>query len=53
MASGKTSSVKLTRDYIARIQALDQSGPNVNSVIELNPDAPEMAKHADELRRHG
>ncbi|SRR6266536_920082 len=39
MASGKTSSVHLTREYIARIQALDQSGPNVNSVIELNPDA--------------
>src|SRR5205809_6683484 len=34
MASGKLSSFQLTRDYIARIQALDQSGPNVNSVIE-------------------
>ena len=53
MASHKTSSVQLTREYIARIQALDQSGPNVNSVIELNPDALAMAKHADELRRHG
>src|SRR5256886_5641142 len=45
--------IKLTREYIARIQALDQSGPNVNSVIELNPDALAMAKHADELRKHG
>jgi len=52
MALHKTSSVHLTREYIARIQALDQSGPNVNSVIELNPDALAMAKHADELRKH-
>ena len=53
MASGKLSSVKLTKEYIARIQALDQSGPNVNAVIELNPDALAMAKHADDLRKHG
>src|SRR5437867_6548755 len=53
MALHKTSSVHLTREYIARIQALDQSGPNVNSVIELNPDALAMAKHADEMRKHG
>src|SRR5438094_9340167 len=53
MAAGKLTSVQLTREYIARIQALDQSGPNVNSVIELNPDALAMAKHADDLRRHG
>jgi amidase len=53
MVSGKLSSVKLTKEYIARIQALDQSGPNVNAVIELNPDALAMAKHADDLRKHG
>ena len=53
MASGKLSSVKLTKEYIARIQALNQSGPNVNAVIELNPDALAMAKHADDLRKHG
>jgi len=53
MASGKLTSEQLTREYITRILALDQSGPNVNSVIELNPDALAMAKHADQLRRHG
>jgi amidase len=53
MASGKLTSEQLTREYIARILALDQSGPNVNSVIELNPDALALAKHADQLRRHG
>src|SRR5437660_1416698 len=53
MASGKLTSESLTRDYIARIIALDQGAEGVNSVIELNPDALDMAKHADQLRRRG
>jgi len=53
MASGKLTSAELTREYIARIIALDQNGPGVNSVIELNPEALDMARHADQLRRHG
>ena len=53
MASGKLSSVDLTREYIARIRALDQSGPGVNAVIELNPDALGMARVAAQLRRQG
>ncbi len=53
MASGKLTSESLTKEYIARIVALDQSGPGVNSVIELNPEALDMARHADKLRRHG
>jgi amidase len=50
MASGKLSSVELTNFYIKRIVALDQEGPGVNSVIELNPDALAMARAADEAR---
>ena len=53
MASGKLTSEKLTGEYIARINALDQNGPGVNSVIELNPDALSMAKNADKLRKQG
>ena len=53
MASGKLTSEALTKEYIARIQALDQSGPGVNSVIELNPDALDMARNADKLRKKG
>jgi amidase len=53
MASGKLTSEELTKEYIARIVALDQSGPGVNSVIQLNPDALSMARLADQLRRHG
>jgi amidase len=53
MASGSLTSEELTKEYIARIVALDQNGPGVNSVIELNPDAVAMARRADDLRRRG
>ena len=53
MAAGTLSSEHLTKYYIARIFALDQSGPGVNSVIELNPDAIAIASEMDELRRRG
>ena len=44
MASGSLTSEQLTQEYINRILALDQNGPGVNSVIELNPDALVMAR---------
>ncbi len=53
MASHQLTSEELTKEYLARIIALDQNGPGVNSVIEVNPDALVMARHADALRRHG
>ena len=53
MASGMLTSEVLTMEYIARIVALDQNGPGVNAVIELNPDALVMARNADALRRRG
>src|SRR5690349_23838433 len=53
MASGRLTSQGLTQEYIDRIKALDQSGPGVNAVIELNPDALAMARNADALRSRG
>jgi amidase len=53
MASGRLTSEQLTRAYIERIHALDSSGPGVNAIMELNPDALAMARRADEQRRHG
>jgi amidase len=53
MSSGNLTSEQLTRAYIARIFQLDQGGPGVNAVIELNPDALSMARQADALRRQG
>lgn len=42
----------LTQAYLDRIHALDQRGPAVNAVIELNPDAPRIAAALDHLPRH-
>jgi amidase len=53
MASGMLTSEHLTKEYITRILALDQNGPGVNAIIELNPDALLMAHNADSLRRRG
>jgi amidase len=53
MAAGRLTSVQLTQFYLDRISALDQSGPNVNSVIELNPDALQIAQAADKRRAKG
>jgi amidase len=53
MRSGQLSSAQLTQYYIDRILQLDQNGPGVNAVIELNPDAIGIAKGLDQERRAG
>ena len=53
MAAGRTTAVELTTHYLNRIQAIDERGPHLNSVIEINPDALELAHAADALRRRG
>jgi len=53
MAAGRLTSVELTHFYLTRIRLLDQKGPGLNSVIELNPDALAMALNADTERRRG
>jgi amidase len=50
MAAGRLTSVELTRYYLTRIGRLDQS---LKSVIELNPDAVQLAMAADAERRQG
>jgi len=47
---GKASAVSLTRKYLARIKAIDQHGPRLNAVIELNPDALTIAAEVDRER---
>ena len=49
-ASGDLSSTELTKVYLARIEELDG---NLNSVIELNPDALSIAKRMDDERASG
>jgi len=53
MASGQAHAVDLVNFYLQRIQTIDQGGPTVNSVIEVNPDAFSIAKALDAERRAG
>jgi amidase len=53
MTAGTLTSEQLTLYYIARIFDLDQGGPGVNAVIELNPDALAEAREADARRKRG
>ena len=53
MAAGDWTSVDLVRRYQARIRALDRSGPKLNSVIELNPEALAHARALDAERKAG
>ena len=51
MKSGKYTAHAITEKYLARIAAIDKSGPSVNSVIETNPDALEIAEALDKERK--
>ncbi len=53
MDDGSLTSVALTTMYMERIAALDASGPGVNSVLEVNPDALEIAAALDAERAAG
>jgi len=53
MASRQMSAVELTTFYLNRIQAIDERGPRLNSVIETNPDALSIAQGLDAERRRG
>ena len=51
LASGRWTSKALVAGYLARVRSLDQSGPRLRSVIELNPDALTIAAALDRERQ--
>ncbi len=51
LASGKFTARALAEKYLTRIDAIDRRGPAVNAVIELNPDALQIADELDRERR--
>jgi len=53
MTAGGLNSQILVGLYLDRIAALDEAGPAVNSVLEVNPDARKIAKQLDRERRDG
>ncbi|HXT16074.1 MAG TPA: amidase [Gemmatimonadaceae bacterium] len=53
MRDGRDTSQSLVQQYLGRIDALDQRGPALNAVIELNPDAGSIAAQLDGERKAG
>ena len=53
MAAGKITSEKLVDAYLTRIKTIDRSGPTLNSVIVLNPQALNDARRLDVERKAG
>jgi amidase len=49
--SGRRTARGIAEAYLARIQALDRSGPSLHAVIEVNPDALAIADALDSERR--
>ena len=50
MASGRVTSRGLVESYLARIQAYDQAGPRLNSIVTINPRARDEADAMDRER---
>ena len=53
MAAGHLTAIDLLNYYLTRINVLDQNGPRVNSILQLNPDAHAIALERDAERRRG
>ena len=48
MQRGELTSKELVEWYVERIGTIDQSGPQLNAIIEINPDALKIARALDE-----
>src|SRR6266571_1518840 len=53
MTAGQLNAISLVNFYQTRIATLDQKGPKVNSIIEVNPNARAIARKRDAERRAG
>jgi amidase len=51
MKSGRFTARSLVEKYTARIHEIDKQGPAVNAIIEMNPDAFEIADALDQERK--
>jgi len=53
MDSGEWTARRLVESYLERIRRLDQHGPAIHAIIELNPDALSIAEALDVERKAG
>ena len=51
--NGEVTSVELVQGYLDRINAYDKQGPQLNSIVRINPEALNEAARLDEERRAG
>ena len=51
MQAGEMTARSITEMYLRRIAEIDQTGPTLNSVVEINPDALDIADALDAERR--
>lgn len=51
LTTSQVTAVRLVEIYTDRIQKIDKSGPRINAVIEMNPDAPAIAATLDRERK--
>jgi amidase len=51
MKSGRFTARSLVKKYLDRIDEIDKHGPELNSVIEINPDAISIAESLDRERK--
>ena len=53
MRSGRLTARRISELYLARIDALNQKGPELRAIIETNPQALEIADQLDAERKAG
>jgi len=53
LQNGRYTSEKLVSMYLDRIERIDKAGPELNSVIEINPDVIEISVQLDKERKSG
>src|SRR5437899_2118030 len=53
MQDGRLTSARLTERFLQRVEAYDRSGPRLNAVLEVNPQAREIAEALDRERASG
>jgi amidase len=53
MADGRLTAQALVEMFLARIEALDQNGPQLHAILEINPEAQDIAAERDRERQAG
>ena len=51
--NGDIKAVEVIKEYIDRIKKIDMAGPNLRSLIQVNPDAVKIASELDNLLAKG